>query len=136
MRFELADIGPPLAGADVGPDVTVRNPSASAPVPEPVAIPTALPSPEGCSIGALGLRRFIGGGRFLAPPAVAPGLFAGGGARNGTGSGSCGIGGWAETSSWSDLKLRFERIRFIVWYSFFFFMHKKGIRCRKKNIII
>lgn len=94
MRFALAD-GVPLAGADEGAGATATKPS-TADDDSPVA---------GVSAGTLGLR-FIGGGRFFPPPA--PCLLAGA-RRVGTGSVTSGGEGGLETSSASDLKLRFER---------------------------
>ena len=98
MRFALAD-GVPLAGADEGGGTMATKLSTADEVS-----PTA-----GVSVGTLGLR-FIGGGRFFAP--TVPCLLAGAW-RIGRGSGSDGEGGLV-TSSWSDLKLRFERIRLMV----------------------
>src|SRR6266404_9547629 len=91
MRFALADV--PLAGAVEGTGATATKPS------------TADDSlAGGISAATLGFK-FIGGGRFFAPPGAC--LLAGA-RRVGTGSGSAGDGG-LETSSWRDLKLRFER---------------------------
>jgi len=99
MRFALADVVP-LAGADDGAGAMATKPSTADEGSPPVA---------GASAGSLGLRT-IGGGRFFPPPA--PSLFAGAW-RIGIGSGS--VGDWGlETSSWSALKLRFERRRLMV----------------------
>ena len=98
MRFALAD-GVPVAGADEGGG-TMATKLSTADEVSPAA---------GVSVGTLGLR-FIGGGRFFAP--TAPCLLAGAW-RIGKGSGSDGEGGLV-TSSWSDLKLRFERMRLMV----------------------
>lgn len=115
MRFALADITA-LGGAD-------EDPNETATIPSPAGPPPSLA--EG-SAGVLGLR-FIGGGRFFAPPAA--GLLAGAG-RVEMGSGSGADMGWAETSSWSALKLRFERMRLIG--RFFIVPKPEASRHKKK----
>jgi hypothetical protein len=113
MRFALADITA-LGGAD-------EDPNETATIPSPTGPPPSLA--EG-SAGVLGLR-FIGGGRFFA----AAGLVTGAG-RVEMGSGSGADMGWAETSSWSALKLRFERMRLIE--PFFMYQSQK-LHVTKKN---
>lgn len=112
MRFALAD-GVPLAGADEGAGATATKPSTADDDDSPAV---------GVSAGTLGLR-FIGGGRFFPPPAA---VLLAGARRVGIGSGASDGEGGLETSSWRDLKLRFERRRLMVVQCTKMFVERKG----------
>jgi hypothetical protein len=130
MRFALADIVP-LAGADVGAGATAMKPSTAE---------TSPPAPASPPAGAFGLR-VMGGGRFfeLGPASLVCAAAPAGARRVGTGSGSEGEGGALETSSWSDLKLRFVRTgRLMIFVFVLFCAHlrkKKGFVLERRRKI-